>query len=162
MITEFTWSTLRFGKHKGKTLPQVVLSDPAWFFWAVGSGLFREPLVEEAQDIAYKATHIKIPKPDPDNWRIKYQFTYDHKFIDLTIIPATTADVGANHAMIGASLDLSLIRRLQTYDKFGYRILLAKFRDYFLGGSKLTKERCEHFFSNRGQFFSDGPALEWA
>ena len=28
MITEFTWSTLRFGKHKGKTLPQVVLSDP--------------------------------------------------------------------------------------------------------------------------------------
>jgi len=28
------WSTLPFGKHKGKTLPQIVFADPDWFFWA--------------------------------------------------------------------------------------------------------------------------------
>jgi hypothetical protein len=152
MVTQFTWSTLQFGKHKGKTLPEVVLNDPDWFFWAVGHSIFRDQIAEQAQDIARKATHIKIPKPDPDNWRIKYQFTYDDKFMDLTIIPAKTADIGPSHAMIGTYLDLSLIRRLQTYDKFGYRILLAQFRDYFLGGSNLTKERCEQFFYNEANF----------
>src|ERR1700730_10435540 len=152
MVTQFTWSTLQFGKHKGKTLPQVVLNDPDWFFWGVGHSIFRDQIAEEAQDIARKATQIKIPKPDPDNWRIKYQFTYDDKFMDLTIIPAKAADIGTSHAMIGTHLDLSLIRGLQTYDKFGYRILLAKFREYFLSGSKLTKERCQHFFYDERNF----------
>jgi hypothetical protein len=35
MATEFQWLQLRFGKHEGKTLPQIVLSDPDYFFWAV-------------------------------------------------------------------------------------------------------------------------------
>jgi hypothetical protein len=72
--------------------------------------------------------------------------------MDLTIIPAKTANIEPNHAMIGPYLDLSLIRRLKTYDKFGYQILLARFREYFLDGAKLTKERCEQFFSNEGNF----------
>ena len=36
-----TWSLLKFGKHKGKTLPRVVLSDPDWFFWAINRNGFR-------------------------------------------------------------------------------------------------------------------------
>ena len=152
MITYFTWTTLKFGKHKGKTLPQVVLSDPDWFFWGVGRSIFRDQIAEKAQDIARKATHIKIPKPDPDNWRIKYQFTYDDKFVDLTIIPASTVHIDSSHAMIGTHLDLSLIHRIQKYDKFGYRILLGQFRGYFLSASNLTKEICENFFYNEGNF----------
>ena len=152
IVTQLTWSTLQFGKHKGKTLPHVVLSDPDWFFWAVGNGIFREPLVEEAQDIARKATHIKIPRPDPENWRLKYQFTYDDKFLDLIIVPVTTTPIESSHAMIGTYLDLSLIHRLQKYDKFGYRILLDKFREYFLNGPKLTKEICENFFHDERNF----------
>jgi hypothetical protein len=152
MITVFEWSTLHFGKHQGKTLPQIVLSDPDWFFWAIGHSIFREQIVEEAQDIARKATHIKIPRPDPENWRFKYQFTSDGKFIALGIIPAKTANIESRYAMIDAWLDLSLIHRLQKYDKFGYRILLAKFRDYFFGGSNLTREICENFFYNEANF----------
>lgn len=130
MIGEFTWSILRFGKNKGKTLPQIVLSDPDWFFWAVGHGIFRDHLAEEAQDIARKASYIKIPKPDPQNWRVKYQFTRDDKFVDLAIIPIETVNTEAEQAIIGDYLDLSLIHRLQKCDKFGYRILLTKFRHY--------------------------------
>ena len=28
------WTTINFGKHQGKTLPQVILDDADWFFWA--------------------------------------------------------------------------------------------------------------------------------
>ncbi len=35
------WTELPFGKHKGKTLPQVVFSDPDWFYWAVEKNIFK-------------------------------------------------------------------------------------------------------------------------
>jgi hypothetical protein len=34
------WTTLNFGTHEGKSLPQIVISDPDWFFWAVARGVF--------------------------------------------------------------------------------------------------------------------------
>ena len=152
MVTQFEWLELRFGKYQGKTLPQVALSDPDWFFWAVGDRIFRDPLSEQADEIAAKATSIKIPEPDPENWRIKYQFTYDDEFQSFSIIPAKDADLPHSHAMIGNCLDLSVPRRFKRYDKLGYRYLLAKFRQYFFEGENLTKERCENFFLNDRNF----------
>ena len=37
------WTVVNFGKFKDKnlTLPQIVLQDPDWFFWAVGEGVFK-------------------------------------------------------------------------------------------------------------------------
>jgi hypothetical protein len=35
------WSTLNFGKHAGKTLPQIVFADPDWFFWAIETNVFK-------------------------------------------------------------------------------------------------------------------------
>jgi len=29
-----TWTELPFGKYVGMTLPQVLFTDPGWFFWA--------------------------------------------------------------------------------------------------------------------------------
>jgi hypothetical protein len=66
--------------------------------------------------------------------------------------PAETADSESMYAMIDGYLDLSLIHRLQKFDKFSYRILLAKVRDYFFGGANFTKERCENFFCDETNF----------
>jgi hypothetical protein len=77
------WSKLEFGKHDGKTLPQVVLSDPDWFFWAIDNGVFDHippALRAEAKHVLRKATRIKIPKPDPENWQIKYIMDPMEKF----------------------------------------------------------------------------------
>ena len=146
MATQFEWLKLDFGKHEGKTLPQVALSDPDYFFWAVSHRIFRDPLTEQADEIAAKATRIKIPKPDPEHWRIKYQFSYDDKFQNFSIIPAKDADLHSSHAIIGPCLDLSVPRSFKRYDKFGYSHLLKKFREVFFEGANLTKERCENFF----------------
>ena len=55
------WSELKFGRHKGKTLPQILFSDPDWFFWAIDDNVFQNKgsLYSEAKDLDYKARNIK-------------------------------------------------------------------------------------------------------
>ena len=86
MINNSTWTSLKFGKYEGNTLPWIILKDPDWFYWAFGKNLFRGRLDEEAAEAGRKSCSIKIPKSDPENWRIEYQFTYDDKFAGFSII----------------------------------------------------------------------------
>ena len=44
-----TWSLLNFGKHKGKTLPEIIACDPHWFAWACEQEIFRDALKKEAK-----------------------------------------------------------------------------------------------------------------
>ena len=66
------WSILTFGKHKGKSLPRILLSDPDWFFWAAEGDVFRGRLAEEASLLEYRGCNIKIPKPNPQDWCVRY------------------------------------------------------------------------------------------
>jgi hypothetical protein len=61
-----TWTTVPFGQHIAKTLPQIILSDPNWFFWA--AKIFYGPLATEAEGLVTLARNIKIPKPNPKKW----------------------------------------------------------------------------------------------
>ena len=83
---------LNFGDHEGKSLAQVVLHDPDWFFWAMEEHVFNKypGLLPEARDLSYKACHIKIPRENPQEWRIRYVTTRDGKFADFEIIDAAT------------------------------------------------------------------------
>ena len=57
------WSILIFGKHTGKTLPQVVLEDPDWFFIAYEKGEFvrNKQFLSESNRIFDKASSVKVP-----------------------------------------------------------------------------------------------------
>jgi hypothetical protein len=140
------WTTLRFGKHAGKSLPQVVLSDPDWFFWAIKEDIFWGPLANEARELAHKACHIKIPKPDPRRWRVAYLIEADGLFRGFEIVPMDGTDTCSH----GSYLDLSFPRRLRSYDKLGYKLMLKHFRSYF--GWRLTRANCEAFFNADGNF----------
>ena len=64
-----------FGKrHNGKSLPYVLLHDPDWFFWAIEKDVFDRHLglVAEAHELNYKARNVKIPKPNPNDWHVRY------------------------------------------------------------------------------------------
>ena len=152
MVTYLTWSQLKFGKHEGKTLPQIMLSDPDWVFWAHDHRIFREPQDAEAEEVAYRARNIKIPKIVPENWRIEYEFSLDHKFVNFSIVDAKTATSIAPYNKISTHLDLSLPREMKTYDKLGSKLMLANFRNYYFDGSNLTKEKCENFFYRSKNF----------
>ena len=153
MANNLTWTALKFGKYEGKTLPQVVLIDPDYFFWGFEIGIFRPPQQDaEAEEIAYRARHIKIPKPDPANWRIEYYVTLDGKFAGFSIEEAQYPIMEPFQTQTGAFLDLSFPRSLKGYDKLGNKLMIDKFREYYSGGLMLTKEKCESFFY-RGQNF---------
>jgi hypothetical protein len=56
------WTTLNLGKHAGLSLPQIILTDADWFFWAFNNGVFWGNVATEAEDPAAKAKAIKIPE----------------------------------------------------------------------------------------------------
>jgi hypothetical protein len=74
------WSLLEGGKYAGRSLPQILFLDPDYFFWAVEKKVFQGRLAAQAAELARKARHIKIPKPDPENWCVEYFFTPENKF----------------------------------------------------------------------------------
>src|SRR5271155_4238897 len=127
------WSIIKFGKHKGKSLPEVILHDPDWFFWAVEARYLNNypGLLAEARDLYYKACNIKIPKQNPHEWRIRYITMPDGKFADFQIIEAATPLSHDSPTMWRhGHLDLSVPRSLRQYDKLGYKLLLRRFKQY--------------------------------
>jgi hypothetical protein len=154
------WSNLTFGKYAGKSLPQVLLRDPDWFFWAIEEGVFDKysGLLSEAHDLNYKAHHIKIPKTDPQEWCIRYVIYKGESFADFEIVEAAQPKhYGSwNIVFYDDHLNLSIPRRCRKYDKLGFRLLLKKFKFYFLGNSRarLTRRWCNEFFANPNHFIS--------
>jgi hypothetical protein len=147
------WSTLHFGKHKGASLPQVLLTDPDWFWWALEGDVFRPgtKLAAEAEDLAAKARHVRIPKLDPENWRVQYFFGRDGKFHRFEIVAASLPPFPG---IVSGHLDLSIVRKHARYDKLGNHLLLKGFKAYYFGSpnARLTRERCEAFFDEPTNF----------
>ena len=150
------WSTLRFGKYKGKSFPQVLLIDPDWFFWAIDKRVFVGSSMEsEAQDLLYKACNIKIPKSDPENWGVGYYFGDDGRLWDMQIVRLAEFKFGRFlGGMAKDRLNLRVVRMLRGYDKGGGKILLKRFKEYYFDGSnaRITRSMAEQFFSEPENF----------
>jgi hypothetical protein len=84
------WSTVNFGKHSGKTLPQIVFGDPDWFFWAIEENVFKGPLRREARLINERARAILIPNGNAGDFLAEY-FVHPPtgKFAHMEIVPAS-------------------------------------------------------------------------
>lgn len=149
-----------FGKkHRGRSLAMAVLRDPDWFFWAIEQDAFdRDPgLLPEAMELAWKARNIKIPRPNPNEWCIRYH-TQRGKFATFDIIELITLRTGASPTtFLSDRLDLAVPRILKQYDKRGCQLLLKDFKYHFLGSSdaKLTRAWCEEFFANTDNFIGE-------
>jgi hypothetical protein len=137
-----SWTKLNFSKkHKGKTLPQVMFKDPDWFFWACKKKVFKNKgaLQIEADDILDKCQSIKIPHNKSNKFVIEYTFSHQELHHD-----SFREDV----------IDFSVPYGSKKYDKLGFRIFLHKAKYILFGNSKykMTKKRCEEFFSNKDNF----------
>jgi hypothetical protein len=149
------WTTLNFGKRKGRTLPQVVLSDPNWFFWAIGKGVFNDRLGCEAETLKRRATNIKIPKRRPRDWKVEYRWDRDDRFVGFGFVEAES---GLQHPLFNRlpHLDLAYVRRGNIHDIRDCRRLIRDFRLLYFKGSNLTKRRCEWFFESERHFTKAG------
>lgn len=154
-----TWSTLTFGKHQGKTLPQVLFNDPDWFFWAAEEGVFEkraESIKNEARDLDRKARMIKIPGNDAGKLVVEYLVhAPTKKFSHFEIVPSSRAPhEGASPAFRSGLIDMSVPRRISAYDKLGCKHLLKSLKHAVFGSesARVTKARAEDFFDNPSNF----------
>jgi hypothetical protein len=146
-----------FGRYEDQSLTQVVLQDPDWFCWAWEQNAFdRDPgLLVQAHELYYKARNIKIPRPNPEEWQVRYFIHRNGKFERFDIVQAASRDWDdASQIVRDDRLDLSFPRQLSQYDKLGGRLLLGCFKHYFLGNpdARLTRRWCDEFFANRNNF----------
>lgn len=152
------WTELRFGKHRGKTLPQVIFSDPDWFFWAMEKRIFEDKqLQNEAQDIAKKATNIRIPQKGSKKLVVKYILSYNGRFSDFILVPEDETELMLDESTRSYKLekiDFSFPREVKGYDKLGYAKFIRVLKFHFFGKSnyQMTKKRCEEFFENEEIF----------
>jgi hypothetical protein len=155
------WSVLNFGKYKGKTLPQVILHDPDYFFWGVEKDVFnRTPFLEQATLLHHRARNIKLPKLNLREPRVKYMTDRGGKFLDFEF---GEADTPSDKYEVSRSdrLDLSVPRQIMHYDKLGSRLLLRSFKQcFFERDVRLTKRVCEEFFENCDNFISGVGTLD--
>lgn len=153
------WRVVDFGKweSKGKTLPQILVSDPDWFFWAVEKDIFvkKGSLASEAQTLNRRAKSIKIPANQAPKDCVQYWFMPDGQFARIDLIQSNQpAHHGSSHEERRGYLNLSAPRSVKNYDKLGGRQILKGFKYYWLDDKAFTKARVEEFFSNQDNFLS--------
>jgi hypothetical protein len=142
------WSIVPFGKYKGKTFPEIIVRDPDWFFWALPK-LYGK-LAEEAQELARRARAIKPPRRGRRRLEVEYEFDRDRQFNGFEFVDANSAPSRWGTRL--GYVDLWWPLR-EKYDKRAGRIMTRDFRRHYFGLHKrLTKERCEEFFSNDANF----------
>jgi hypothetical protein len=148
------WATLTFGKHAGETFPEIILSDADWFFWALNTGVLKGRLANEAAKLVQRARAIKIPKRNPKRWQVEYSYDDTGGFCGFRFVKADIPLPCESRSIRWLPyLDLSYVRRGKAYDKRGCRNLLRDFRHHFFGdNTRLTKRRCQQFFSNKRNF----------
>lgn len=152
------WHTLDFGKHTGKSLPQVLFDDPDWFFWAMETGVFRQNLIllPQAMDLAEKATKIGVPQSGPEKLVVKhYLHIPTRKYSHFDVVPENQpAQQEFSITLRADFIDLSLPRRFAKYDKKGGKNIVASLKLLYFGSksAKMSRDRCEAFFNTPENF----------
>jgi hypothetical protein len=146
---DMRWSTVRFGKYKGKTLPEIIVRDLDWFLWILPK-LYGK-LAKEGRNLARKARAIKIPKRYGRNLEVEYRFGIEHRFCGFGFVKAEAQRSQWTTRL--PYLDFKWSLRGKNYNKRAGRIMIRDFRTHYFGARKrLTKGRCEEFFSNDANF----------
>ncbi|HEV2392687.1 MAG TPA: hypothetical protein VG146_10030 [Verrucomicrobiae bacterium] len=152
------WLELTFGKHKGKTLPQIIFSDPDYFFWAMEEGVFHHKggLERQAQEIYRKATSIKVPALGDEEHVAEYAVHPGMRgCVGIELVPCSRPQhQGSTQTFRKPVIDMSVPRQLADYDKLGYRIFIRSLKFYLFGDEhcRLTKQVCERFFDDPNNF----------
>ena len=144
------WTKLPFGKHLGKTLPQIVAANLDWFYYMLPK--LRGKLGVEGRVLARRMKAVKIPGRRRRR-EVEY-YDEDGRFNGFRLVK-TSSPMHSRGAIRLPHLDMSLAANGRTYAKRECRQMIRCFRVYFIGKNKrLTRKRCEKFFSDADNFLN--------
>jgi len=142
------WTTLPFGKHSGKTLPQVICHGTSWFLWAVRNSIFYPDLEREAEILHRRLRGIIVPKAPPEEWIVEYRYEDDGRFLGFDIVKKGSYR-RSKHNYQANYLSVDFVRPRYRGE---WRKFTRDLRWYFFAGRNLTKDSCERFFSDKSRF----------
>jgi hypothetical protein len=149
-----SWTPLTFGKYAGKTLPQILFSDPPWFFCAMRQGAFENQgaLSREAREIFIKARRIRIRQNKGHAMQAEYTAYHSYLCV-LKIVPRDDSG-GRNYPVRRNVIDLNMTSFDGRYDKVSGRILLqsVKFCLFNDQSYRMSRKRSEDFFDDASNF----------
>jgi hypothetical protein len=146
------WTTIGFGKHKGKTLPQLIFDDADWFFWAYEEDIFKGALGREVREVYRRARAIRIPQQNGKKMLVEYRFEpRSGKFATMFLIPD---GIIFERQTVSSVIDLYVPRSCKPKDKRGCKNLVLAFKEIYFGNQshRLSKQAREDFFSDDRNF----------
>lgn len=146
------WTQLSFGKHEGKTLPQVMFEDADWFFDGYEKGYFKYRLPLEAVEIYRRSRSIRVPQQDGQRMLVEYIIHKPNgKFGTMHLIKATP---GLQHLYVSPLIDFYVPKAQAGYDKLGYKNFVFALKGILFGDPDrdMTKVDCEKFFNDDDNF----------
>jgi hypothetical protein len=145
------WTKLNFGKHKGKTLPQVILKDADWFFHAYKNSFFKGVLAQEADELYRRARSIRVPSINGEKMLVEYTIHREGrsgrvKFGTMQLIADGS---GLENLKVAPSIDFYVPRLYAPYDKTGYRNFVVALKTILFGNPshRMNRKACEDFFN---------------
>ena len=150
-----TWIELPFGKYTGLTLPQVLFTDPGWFFWANQAGALLRQGVYGGEDLARKACRIRIPGAQGGALVVEYAFHPGGGLAVVQLAPVNAVrEAGGSTSFTRTYIDLSIPSQLAPRDKAGGRVMVDFLKVTYFGSTsyRMTRDRCEEFFDDPSHF----------
>jgi len=151
------FSIIDFGIYNNKqlTLAQIIFIDPDWFFYNLNSSGFKNKkrIREEALFLAKRAKNIRIPKDNPNKWRVEYRMR-DGEFQSLAIVEVNQLRKPSHIALYDTmKIDMEFpqkqkqknTRWSKSFGKKTCRVLFGK-------NTIVTNQLCSTFFNNADNF----------
>ena len=151
---------LRIGKYKNKgiRLAELIMTDPAYFYWAYYSGALKQydPWLEfEAWKIIQKAAHLRPPRPRPDSWEFAMYFDRAGRFLDFKIVKKSEKLKARKGLLRVKHLDVSLVSNLGLKGKRACALMVKRIQKEFFPKGKLAHRDYQEFFERDRNFDVD-------
>jgi hypothetical protein len=147
------WTTIRFGKYRGKSLPEIIFDDADYFFFLYENKFFHYDLAKEAEVLYRRARSIKVPSRNGQKMLVKYLSYFDKiskkdKFLMMKLI---TDGSDPGRYKISSWIDFYEPRSYSDFDKTGYKNFVRMLKGILFGNRSHPLD-CELFF-NRQRYF---------
>jgi hypothetical protein len=165
------WEELRLGRHKGKTIPQLMFEDLSWFSWAYGEGVFLYyvprydeetrnlevlTFAQQAYSVGERAKHIV-----KRGYKCAHIVDEDGVYAEFVVIKDAKSAVdmvklkpGSKLVRVTRELDLTIPLEFAN-SKLGFEHLVRCFRKSFLPRSHPSNHPEDNFFRDRRNFNMD-------
>ena len=151
-----SWTTIPFGKHRGKTLPQLIFNDADYYFFLYEKFYFHGDLEKEADYLYPRARSIKVPSKNGKKMLVQYSFKYNAKskrveFATMELIPDGSNIEGLN---VSSWIDFYVPRSRSHFDKTGYENFVMGLKSILFNNPvlRMYHNACEEFFDDEDNF----------